>query len=53
MTPPVSTSRSNQTERFPTAPKGTVTQPSHKYVNNRTLRWNGTSTLNSGEADQS
>ncbi len=53
MTRLASTSRSNQAECLPTAPQGTVTQPSHKYVTrpNRPF-FNGTNTLNSGEAEQ-
>ncbi len=54
MTPLVSTSRSNQVEVFATAPQGTLTQASHKYVTGQNFpSFNGTSTLNSGEAAQS
>ncbi len=53
MTPFVSTPRSNQAEVFATAPQGTVTQASHKYVTKQNFpSFNGTDTLNSGEAEQ-
>ncbi len=50
MTSLVSTPRSNQAEGFATAPQGTVTQTSHKYV----TRQNPPSpnATNSGEAEQ-
>jgi hypothetical protein len=35
----------------PTEPQGTVTQPSHKNVVNRTIRRNATNTFNPGEAE--
>jgi hypothetical protein len=54
MTLPVSTSRSNQAERFAAAPQGNVTQTSHKHVTKPDSPFsNVTNTFNSGEAEQS
>ncbi len=53
MTPLVSTSSPDQPERFATAPKGNVTQPSHKYVTRQNPPSpNATNTINFGEAEQ-
>lgn len=52
MTPLVPTPKASPAEASATAPQGTVTQVSHKYVTKpNPPSLDATSTLNSGEAD--